>query len=65
MTSTNTRQTLLDLLDAFCATWAGTASLPAADLLAEDVECFSSHRGNAQGREQVLHLLREDFLFHF
>ncbi|WP_081007717.1 nuclear transport factor 2 family protein [Comamonas testosteroni] len=61
MTPTNTRQALLDLLDAFCGTWAGTASMPEAELLAADVECFSSHRGNAQGREQVLHLLREDF----
>ncbi|MBS0468447.1 MAG: nuclear transport factor 2 family protein [Proteobacteria bacterium] len=61
MTPTNTRQTLLDLLDAFCDTWAGTSSMPVADWLADDVEWFSSHRGDARGREAVLRLLREDF----
>ncbi|WP_247312038.1 nuclear transport factor 2 family protein [Ralstonia pseudosolanacearum] len=61
MTSTIARQTLLDRLDAFCDTWAGVASMPEADLLADAVEYFSSHRGNAQGREPVLNLLREDF----
>ncbi|MFM0557755.1 nuclear transport factor 2 family protein [Paraburkholderia sediminicola] len=61
MSSTVSRQQLLDLLANFCDTWAGTPSMPAADLFAHDVELFSSYRGNAHGREEVLGLLRGDF----
>lgn len=61
MSSPLTRPALLDLLVAFTETWAGTPSLPTTELFTDEVELIGSHRGNAQGREQVLKLLREDF----
>ncbi|WP_321960589.1 nuclear transport factor 2 family protein [Paraburkholderia sp. J7] len=62
MSSKVSRQQLLDLLDAFCDVWAGAPSATDAPLFTEDIELFSSHSGNAQGRVQVLSMLRSDFI---
>ncbi|BDB30294.1 MULTISPECIES: nuclear transport factor 2 family protein [Cupriavidus] len=61
MSSTVTRHQLLDLLAAFCDTWAGRPSMPAEDLLADAVELFSSHRGHFRGAHDVLGALASDF----
>ncbi|MFB9125761.1 nuclear transport factor 2 family protein [Paraburkholderia dipogonis] len=57
----SSRHHLLELLAAFCDTWAGRPSGPAADLFADIVQLSSSHRGNAQRRDEVLALLRSEF----
>ncbi|MGU7776168.1 nuclear transport factor 2 family protein [Burkholderia sp. MR1-5-21] len=61
MSSTMSRGQLFDMLNTFVDAWANRRASPIDNLLAEDVDLFSSHNGHVHGKDSVVSLLRDGF----